>query len=40
MRRLTGEDMDNLLLFYPADKVPDYDALLSLRQGPEDSRQP
>ncbi|KAG6001090.1 hypothetical protein E4U21_004690 [Claviceps maximensis] len=28
---LTVEDMDNLLLFYPADKVPAIDILLALR---------
>ncbi|KAG5937005.1 hypothetical protein E4U53_000098 [Claviceps sorghi] len=30
---LTMEDMDNLLLFYPADKVPAIDILLALRGG-------
>ncbi|KIE02393.1 NAD(P)-binding domain protein, partial [Metarhizium majus ARSEF 297] len=30
---LTVEDMDNLLLFYPADKVPSMDILLALRGG-------
>lgn len=33
MCRLTEEDMDNLLLFYPANKVPDMDILLALRGG-------
>lgn len=28
---LTVEDMDNLLLFYPADKVPSVDILWALR---------
>ncbi|KAF5595593.1 siroheme synthase [Fusarium subglutinans] len=30
---LTDEDMDNLLLFYPANKVPAMDVLLALRGG-------
>ncbi|KAK5996921.1 Siroheme biosynthesis protein met8 [Cladobotryum mycophilum] len=30
---LNEEDMDNLLLFYPANKVPDIDVLLALRGG-------
>ncbi|KAM5386789.1 hypothetical protein ACJZ2D_000082 [Fusarium nematophilum] len=30
---LTDEDMDNLLLFYPANKVPSMDVLLALRGG-------
>ncbi|KAF5660498.1 siroheme synthase [Fusarium denticulatum] len=30
---LTDEDMDNLLLFYPANKVPAMDILLALRGG-------
>ncbi|KHN99369.1 NAD(P)-binding domain protein [Metarhizium album ARSEF 1941] len=33
MCNLTIEDMDNLLLFYPADKVPSMDILLALRGG-------
>ncbi|KAG8417969.1 Bifunctional dehydrogenase and ferrochelatase [Metarhizium acridum] len=33
MCSLTVEDMDNLLLFYPADKVPSMDILLALRGG-------
>ncbi|KAH0599804.1 hypothetical protein MHUMG1_02594 [Metarhizium humberi] len=33
MCSLTIEDMDNLLLFYPADKVPSMDILLALRGG-------
>ncbi|TWU79089.1 Bifunctional dehydrogenase and ferrochelatase [Metarhizium rileyi] len=33
MCNLTVEDMDNLLLFYPADKVPSMDILLALRGG-------
>ena len=31
MSELTEEDMDNLLLFYPANKVPCIDILKSLR---------
>lgn len=31
---LTEEDLENLLLFYPANKVPDIDILKSLR-GPD-----
>lgn len=34
MSELTEEDMENLLLFYPANKVPDIDILKSLR-GPD-----
>ncbi|KAL6891659.1 putative NAD(P)-binding domain-containing protein [Trichoderma longibrachiatum] len=34
MSELTEEDMENLLLFYPANKVPDIDILRSLR-GPD-----
>ena len=30
---LTEEDMDNLLLFYPPNKVPPMDVLLALRGG-------
>lgn len=30
---LTDEDMDNLLLFYPANKVPSIDVLIALRGG-------
>ncbi|RSL48948.1 hypothetical protein CEP53_009344 [Fusarium sp. AF-6] len=30
---LTDEDMDNLLLFYPANKVPSMDVLVALRGG-------
>ncbi|QUC16001.1 uncharacterized protein UV8b_00242 [Ustilaginoidea virens] len=33
MCNLTVEDMDNLLLFYPAEKVPAIDILLALRGG-------
>lgn len=32
---LTDEDMDNLLLFYPANKVPPMDVLIALRGGIE-----
>ncbi|VUC32242.1 unnamed protein product [Clonostachys rosea] len=31
MCELTEEDMENLLLFYPANKVPDFDILRALR---------
>jgi precorrin-2 dehydrogenase/sirohydrochlorin ferrochelatase len=31
MSDLSGEDLENLLLFYPANKVPDIDILKSLR---------
>lgn len=34
MSELTEEDLENLLLFYPANKVPDIDILKSLR-GPD-----
>lgn len=34
MSEITEEDMDNLLLFYPVNKVPDIDILKSLR-GPD-----
>jgi precorrin-2 dehydrogenase/sirohydrochlorin ferrochelatase len=34
MSELTEEDLENLLLFYPANKVPDIDILRSLR-GPD-----
>lgn len=30
---LTDEDMDNLLLFYPPNKVPSMDVLVALRGG-------
>lgn len=33
MCELTHEDMDNLLLFYPANKVPSIDILTALRGG-------
>lgn len=33
MCNFTEEDMDNLLLFYPPDKVPSMDILLALRGG-------
>ncbi|PHH60021.1 hypothetical protein CDD81_2189 [Ophiocordyceps australis] len=33
MCNFTNEDMDNLLLFYPAEKVPSIDILLALRGG-------
>lgn len=33
MCNLTEEDMDNLLLFYPANKVPAADILFALRGG-------
>jgi precorrin-2 dehydrogenase / sirohydrochlorin ferrochelatase len=36
---LTPEDMENLLLFYPANKVPAMDVLLALRGGNGDMRQ-
>lgn len=32
---LSSEDMDNLLLFYPANKVPTVNALQALRGGNE-----
>lgn len=35
MCQLTEEDMDNLLLFYPPNKVPTMDALKALRKNPE-----
>ncbi|PHH92454.1 hypothetical protein CDD83_7307 [Cordyceps sp. RAO-2017] len=35
---LTEEDMDNLLLFYPANKVPSVDILLALRGGTDVKR--
>ncbi|KAG5943510.1 hypothetical protein E4U60_006627 [Claviceps pazoutovae] len=35
---MTLEDMDNLLLFYPADKVPAIDILLALRGGTDVER--
>lgn len=31
MCELTEEDMENLLLFYPANKVPSFDVLRALR---------
>lgn len=34
MCQLTEEDMDNLLLFYPPDKVPSITALYALRKNP------
>lgn len=34
MCQLTDEDMDNLLLFYPANKVPSMTALRALRKNP------
>jgi precorrin-2 dehydrogenase/sirohydrochlorin ferrochelatase len=33
LSNLTDEDMENLLLFYPANKVPAMDVLLALRGG-------
>ena len=33
MCSLSEEDMDNLLLFYPPNKVPSMDILLALRGG-------
>lgn len=33
MCEMTEEDMDNLLLFYPANKVPAMDIILALRGG-------
>lgn len=33
MCNLTEEDMENLLLFYPANKVPAIDVLFALRGG-------
>ncbi len=34
MCQLTEEDMDNLLLFYPPNKVPTMEALQALRKNP------
>lgn len=36
---LTDEDMENLLLFYPANKVPAMDVLLALRGGQSDMKK-
>lgn len=36
---LTEEDMDNLLLFYPANKVPSVDILRALRGGDRDIKK-
>lgn len=36
---LTAEDMDNLLLFYPANKVPPMDVLRALRGGNNDVKK-
>lgn len=36
----TDEDMDNLLRFYPSGKVPDLDALRSMRGVPEAQHGP
>ena len=36
MCELTHEDMDHLLLFYPANKVPPMDVLKALRGGGKD----
>lgn len=36
MCELTDDDMDNLLLFYPANKVPSMDVLRALRVGSKD----
>ena len=33
MCEFTEEDMDNILLFYPANKVPPMDILMALRGG-------
>jgi precorrin-2 dehydrogenase / sirohydrochlorin ferrochelatase len=37
MCQLTDEDMENLLLFYPANKVPSMTALQALRKNPPTS---
>ncbi|KAL6860711.1 Bifunctional dehydrogenase and ferrochelatase [Amphichorda felina] len=39
MCELTAEDMENLLLFYPANKVPSMDILLALRGGGGDVKK-
>lgn len=33
MCEMTEEDMENLLLFYPANKVPNFSILVALRGG-------
>ena len=39
MCELTSDDMDNLLLFYPANKVPSMDVLRALRSGCKDPQK-
>lgn len=39
MCNLTEEDMDNILLFYPANKVPAMDVILALRGGDTDMKK-
>ncbi|KOS23173.1 Siroheme biosynthesis protein met8 [Escovopsis weberi] len=38
LSELTDEDMENLLLFYPANKVPDFDVLIALRGGGDEKK--